>query len=191
MPITRGMGMLNIRGLSSRLGVHRPRRWLPRGGSAWRLHLRTVWVDLYHYPHRGYYPRASSTDSGVSWSPYPCPEWGGLKMKRKVISQGIAKGGQKSLVSQDTKAFGKFPAVMSHIGDVVYDDGSPRKPGTVTVRTLGTSWQLIAKDPDAGAQLVALGQTVDEAMILLDRLLGAEDAPWELDPFAGGGRKKK
>lgn len=180
-----------IRGRRPSPGVRRPARWLPRGGSRWVLICGPYRIVLYHYPHRGYYPFSLGHVSGQAWEHFPVPEFWGSRMKKRSISEGARKGGQKSLASQDTKFFARWPAILQHVADICYDDGSPRKPGTITLRTLGTSWQLTARDPDSGAQLVSLGQSIDEACSLLDKLLAAEDAPWELDVFASQGRKKK
>lgn len=76
-----------------------------------------------------------------------------------------------------------FPALIAHLAVTRYEDGDPRKPGWIQIRTSGAIWQCTAKDPDGAASLQATGQSVDDALALLELLLSAPDAPWEPDAY--------
>lgn len=58
--------------------------------------------------------------------------------------------------------------------------------------TMGSSWKVTVKDPDAAASFVVNAPTLDEALQMTCLLLDSEDAPWEHDQWLvkGKGRKK-
>jgi hypothetical protein len=105
------------------------------------------------------------------------------RMKKRA-PQATQGAGPEHLAAMETRVFGDLGNITAHCAVVRYEDGSPRQPGWVTMRTLGGAWQVTAKEPDAGCQLVSVANTLDDALAQLDLLLGAEDAPWELDPWA-------
>jgi len=159
-------------------------QWLPRRST----HLRIIGVDrvfdLWYLPRRGYYcyrsivRRAGQPDEirnfGTQW----------LTMKKVKIATGGPAGGLTHIAPLESVLLSAQHAIVKHMAICKYDDGEARKTGWITIRTQGAQWQVTAKDPDAGAQLVVVGQTLDDAIALLDTLLGAQDAPWEPDPFA-------
>lgn len=113
-------------------------------------------------------------------------------MKKKSVA--AAKGpnnGPVHLAAVETEVLGEFPHIIAHCSVVRYDDGEPRQPGWLVTRTLGASWQIVAKDPDAGAQLSSVGPTHDDALAGLELLLGSDDAPWEVDKWLSQGKAKK
>jgi len=61
------------------------------------------------------------------------------------------------------------------------------------VDVVGSMWRVIAKDPDSGMQLIVYMPSLDDALLSLELLLGADEAPWEPDPYARpkGSPKKK
>ena len=113
-------------------------------------------------------------------------------MKRKSVSGGASGDGPKNLAAMSTKTMTAFKNVVQHLAVVRYDDGSPRVPGRLIVQTDGGNWTVIAKDPDGQCQLRATAALLDDALTLLDTLLGSESAPWEVDQWAKsrGPRKK-
>lgn len=106
-------------------------------------------------------------------------------MKKKSMGKGQAGGSVPvHLAAIESDVFLRLPNIVAHCCLTRYDDGDPRRPGWITVKTLGGTWMVQAKDPDSQAQLGAVGNTLDDALALMDLLLGADDAPWEPDPFA-------
>jgi hypothetical protein len=90
----------------------------------------------------------------------------------------------------ESELFSRLMSVVAHMSITRYEDGDTRRPGWITVSTVGSSWKVVAKDPDAAAQCTALAGTLDDALALLDLLLSSEEAPWEPDSFLAKGKKK-
>jgi hypothetical protein len=77
-----------------------------------------------------------------------------------------------------------------------YEDKTPRTPGYYTLRNRGAAYELTVYDPDSGTRLPCRGQTLDEVFALVEKLLGAVEAPWECDSYlteqlARKGKRKK
>lgn len=77
----------------------------------------------------------------------------------------------------------KLPAVREFCSATEYDDHSAREPGYMTLRTVGTQWQVTLYDPDSGTRLPVRAPDLDKALLLAEQLLGVEDAPWEPDRY--------
>lgn len=77
----------------------------------------------------------------------------------------------------------KCPALREFISATVYDDGTPRTPGYVTFRNRVTTYEVTVYDPDSASRLCARGPDLDHTLNLLEKLLGAEEAPWEPDRY--------
>lgn len=112
-------------------------------------------------------------------------------MKKINLLAGPNANRAKNLAAVESNLLTGFPAVIAHLAVVRYDDGDPRQPGWVQLRTQGALWQTTAKDPDGAASLTATGSTIDDALALLELLLSAPDAPWEPDRFLMANRTGK
>jgi hypothetical protein len=88
-----------------------------------------------------------------------------------------------SMASQDNVTLSKFPEIVAHLSQCRFEDGTPRQTGTVTIRTQGTLWKAEARDFDSGARLVAVANSLDDVLALLDLLIGSDTAPWEPDRY--------
>ncbi len=77
----------------------------------------------------------------------------------------------------------KLPAVREFLTATEYEDHSPRQPGYVTLRNRTTTFEVTLYDPDAGARLAVRGPDLDKTLLLVEQLLGVEEAPWELDGY--------
>lgn len=113
----------------------------------------------------------------------------------KKVNLNRSKGDRTPVhqAAVETTILEKVPQVVAHLTHTVYEDGSARQTGTITLRTRGGSWVAEARDFDAGARLIAHAQSCDDALALLDLLLGSEDAPWEPDRYiqeSKNGKKK-
>lgn len=105
-------------------------------------------------------------------------------MKKKAVGVASTKGdGPSHLAAIETTLLSRHLELVKHCCVTRYDDGDPRKPGWMTIKTMGSAWIVQVKDPDACLSLTATGQTLDDALSLADLLLGSEEAPWEPDHF--------
>lgn len=162
----------------------KPGRFAPRTGFKLRLLLVGRVIEFWYSLERGYVPcsirrTATGQDSAVLLF-FPVTE-SRLKKRTPQATNGT---GPKNLAAVETRVFGSLMNIVAHLADVRYDDGSPRTPGPVFIKTLGGAWLVTAKEPDAGCQLPVTANTLDDALAALDLLLGADDAPWEIDPWA-------
>jgi len=105
-------------------------------------------------------------------------------MKRRTGAPAPTPGdGPKHLAAMESNVFDKLHNLVAHCAVTRYDDGDPRRPGWFTIKTMGSAWVVQVKEPDACLQMSATAQSLDDALALADLLLGAEEAPWEPDPF--------
>ena len=172
----------------------KPRRFAPRTYFQLRILVRGKTVVSWFSPNRGYAPfsitRSSGASGGATLYFAPVME---TRVKKRT-PQATQGAGPVHLAAMETIIFDRVPNITAHCATVRYEDGTPRQPGWITIRTLGGAWQVTAKEPDACCQLVSVAQTLDDALAQLDLLLGADEAPWELDPWAkrkGGQVDKK
>jgi hypothetical protein len=110
---------------------------------------------------------------------FPKPEW----YVKKKGSQTAGASTAKHSAPIETELFRSLMGIVEHCAMTRYDDGDARQPGWVTVKTLGAAWQIQAKDPDGGCALTVTAASLDDALVLLDALLRADDAPWEPDQW--------
>jgi len=128
----------------------------------------------------------------IVWPPARLERRGGSPVKKKKKPADAVV--QKHLAAVESNVLRDHAAIVAHCSVTQYDDGDPRKPGWITVKTFGSVWQLEAKDPDECLTLRVVQPSLDDALGLLNLLLESEDAPWEPDPWlaqqAAKNRKK-
>ena len=111
-------------------------------------------------------------------------EWERSKPLVKKKRQGDAAAPKvKHLAALESNVLSRFLPIIEHCAVCQYEDGSPRKTGWVTIKTMGSSWVLEAKDPDSCSRLTVVQTTLDDALALLSITLESEEAPWEPDPW--------
>jgi len=110
-----------------------------------------------------------------------------LKRRKAVASESQAM----NLAAVESNVFAKLMGLVAHCADIKYDDGQPRQPGWITLKTFGSTWQIEAKDPDTCQYMRVTQPTLDDAITLLALLLDSEDAPWEHDVWAAQQKDKK
>jgi len=81
--------------------------------------------------------------------------------------------------------------LVEHCAARQYDDGTPREPGWLTIKTTGAAWVVQVKDPDSACSFTAVAATLDKALETAAMLLGSDDAPWEPDRWLLESQKKK
>lgn len=165
----------------------RARRWQGRKRKFLLLVVAGLHIDLLFVPYHGY--------RVVRWREAPTlkrpnTEWHVCQRETRVkkpCAKSAGKSGVRS-ASATSKVWQRFPSLLSHLTTTTYDDGEQRRPGSVSLRTQGTSFYVAIREPDQGVMLTAVAETLDDAFLLAEQLLGAEDAPWEIDPY---GKPKK
>lgn len=159
-------------------------RWLPQKRmSLWVLR-GCFELKCWYVPLRGLYPEWSRRSDQSDRPPvvYRTPE---IVMKKRTGSAASSPGdGPSHLAPLLTKNLEKLPNLVLHCCVTKYDDGDPRVPGWLSVRTQGSAWVVTLKDPDTATQMQCLGNTLDDALALADLMAGSEDAPWEIDQWA-------
>lgn len=171
----------------------KPRRFLPRKSAAVVVKRLALVAHLWYAPRRGYFCdwTAISTTSGEKRFTHPVPE---KTMKKKTAAASPAPGdGPRHLAPMESDVFTRLPNLVAHCCVTRYDDGDPRSPGLLMIKTQGSSWVVVVKEPDAAVQMQCLGASLDDALALCDLLLGSDDAPWEVDQWAAKrntGKKK-
>lgn len=87
----------------------------------------------------------------------------------------------KHLAPVESTIFEGLLSLVEHMCLMQYEDGSPRLPGWVTVKSQGAAWAVQVKDPDSCTSFTAVGPTLDSAFETAALLLSCDDAPWEAD----------
>lgn len=110
------------------------------------------------------------------------------KMKRRVAkTDGLPAPG----VAATSVMWGKLPLIREHLTTTAYEDGGPRSPGYMWIKTTLSTWVVTLFEPDSAARLDVRGPTLDETLQLAEKLLGAENAPWEIDTYLQERQAKK
>lgn len=171
-------------------GIRRPRRFLPRRVAHFEVRgRRGLKFGLTWTPFKGI--RATAFQDPLH--PAPWPYWRTYARELVVKKKGGAKSPETlspHLADRHSVVFAKLVALIEHCACVRYDDGDPRRPGWVTIRTQGSSWSVQVKDPDSACSLQAVGVTLDDALALACLLLEQEETPWEHDPWLAQSNKK-
>lgn len=111
-----------------------------------------------------------------------------LAMRKKRVAADVPKAAH--LAPMESQLFCSMMSVLEHCAMVLYDDGTPRKPGWYTVRTFGSTWQMEIKDPDTLQMMRITQPTHDDMWLMAALLLASEDAPWEPDVWAQAQARK-
>lgn len=176
------MGWWPITMKSRRVSSRKPVRRAIRPGQ--RLELRTA-KHLVIFAYLGREGTKLSRWEGPhgvqTWEPLEFTYWEVIRMKKKTPPTNA--GGQKHLAAVESNILAQCMALVKHCAIVQYDDGTPRKPGWVTIKTFGSAWQIEAKDPDSCLSLRVIENSLDEALQLLALLLESDEAPWEVDSW--------
>lgn len=113
-------------------------------------------------------------------------------MKQRVVKGGAGAGsGPVHLAAVESKVMGSLARLVEHLVVTRYEDGTQRRPGLLMLNTLGAMWQVRITEPDAGAKLTVIAETLDDALAGVELHLQADDAPWEVDQYSQGKKGKK
>lgn len=112
-------------------------------------------------------------------------------MKKRTAKKEM--GDASHLAPIESDRFHDLLSLVEHMSVRRYDDGDPREPGWITIKTQGSAWIVQVKDPDACCSFSAVGETLDKALATAALLLSTDEAPWEPDTWLAqsAARKKK
>lgn len=170
----------------------RPRQWLPREkGQWWVGWMARKWL-LQWRPRKGicclvcspWGQQVTGLGGGrLEW------EWPDMAIKRRKADEGTSP----NLVEMSSAYLEKLLPLIEHCAARQYDDGSPREPGWITIKTQGSAWVVQVKDPDTACSFTSVAATIDNALETAAIMLASDEAPWERDAFleAANARKKK
>lgn len=175
------------KGLAKR---YRPRNWHSKDWKAHVVHVGrfTWWV----VSRRGFGCTLWRYDfDGVQIAMWPQLSWYGdlLMVRKRKAATDVPQA--MHLAPVETNVMARCMALVEHCAATQYDDGSPRKPGWFTVKTMGSAWVVEIKDPDTACRLVVVQAALDDALALAQCLLETEDAPWEADPWLAKSNAEK
>jgi len=176
------------------LRPRKPRHWLGKEpGKIWMVVVNSKWWYLTGKAGVGIWATALHVHQGERIE-LDKPDYKRRRRVKKKKLDASSEVGVPHLAAIESVVLGKLHPIVAHCAVCQYDDGSPRKPGWITVKTLGSAWVLEAKDPDSCAKLTVVQSTLDDALALLSVLLESDEAPWERDPWmvqqAQKGKKK-
>lgn len=174
----------------TRKGLTKPRRWLPRSELWYRLRCKGAEYTFHWKPFNGIQLVAYTfTGSDGVVRERNTPRGRTMTMKRLKILAG--SGLPQVGVSSTSVIWGKLPKLREHLSALAYEEGEVREPGYMWIKTTLSQWVITIFEPSACARMDIRAGTLDEALLLAEKLLGAEDAPWEIDQFLVEKRAKK
>lgn len=99
-----------------------------------------------------------------------------------VESRGASRGGWATTL----------PNLSEWLCCATWEDGVPIGPVQLQLRREGSIIRATLKISDQGGlKLSAIEENPQDALLALDMLLGAVEAPWEVDAYPLGGGKSK
>lgn len=93
-----------------------------------------------------------------------------------------------------TKTLAKFPTFVAFLTSRSYEDGGARLPGKFWFDCSSSGFALTLIDVDQALRLVVRAGTIDDTLAAAELVLGADNAPWEVDAFQAerqASKKKK
>jgi len=165
-----------------RLHHARPHRRFRRGVTHYHCLCRGLWFRLTQRTRwgialTGRFSRGATPLSGHA--PTTSLEYPSMAIKKR---ENRTKD-LKHLAAMETVILSDRLALVEHCALMQYEDGTPRLPGWVTVKTQGAAWIVQVKDPDSCSSFSAVAPTLDGAIDTACLLLACDDAPWEADKW--------
>lgn len=167
----------------------RPCRYIGRRRNTFRILTATHVYCMRFVPRVGFHCYERSIRfSNPAPQQYVVRRWELPEVKKKLTSQPADKGNHR--VAMETHAFRDLMPLVEHIGLTRYEDGDPRLPGWITIKTQGAAWCVQVKDPDSAMSFTAIGQTLDTALETAALMLSCDEAPWEPDQWLARSKPK-
>lgn len=184
------MDVFFVTSFGPKCGLHRVRRFYPRGWFELRVRRGPYLYRLVHRPYVGLIHDAWAYDP--PYASFLCPHWvevGETWMKQVQLSKGLEV--PATLASTSSGLLSACPLLIAHCAALRFDDGTPRRPGWLTITTQSSSWKASVKCPNAGASFSVLAPSVDDMLGMVELLLETDAAPWERDEWLQKNSKKK
>ncbi len=89
----------------------------------------------------------------------------------------------------DAKFATSHPTITSYLTDTQYDDGSPRQPGSLSVRIEEGEVRLALNDVDNGRSMYTAASSLSEALKLMEGHLKATGGTWRAWKGKGKGKR--
>lgn len=103
-----------------------------------------------------------------------------MPMPRRVMAP-------ETLVPPDlpsvTKCLGKFPTLVAFLTARSYDGGGARLPGRFWFDASSSGFAITLIDADQALRIVVRAQAIDDVFAAAELILGADNAPWEVDQY--------
>lgn len=111
--------------------------------------------------------------------------WGFPEDWKMGVKKRVQTGDLPTLpfLSVETTLMKKQPLLIEFVSATTYEDGSPRTPGYYTVRNRMIEYECTLYDPDSGQRIAIRAREVDKMWLGVEAILGAQDAPWEVDRY--------
>jgi hypothetical protein len=173
-----------------RLHLKKPCRWMPKGRAQFYLrHAHRVYL-LTSLTHRGICVVAM-WDMCLAMGHLHPPTWRWEYPSMKKRSVRVGTEGVKHLAALESDIWKGLLPLVEHCAVRQYDDGEPREPGWITLKTQGAAWVCQVKDPDGACSFSAVAETLDKALETAALLLSCDEAPWEPDRFLAQQKAQK
>lgn len=163
--------------------IRRGGRYLPqRGEKRFFVAFATQWYYFRWRAHRGY----------VFCSRFTPPDQGGETIEQwsfgdeKMPIKKRAPSGELPVIpalSVDTTILKRCPLLVEFLSATAYEDGSIRQPGYITIRNRTIEYEATLYDPDAGMRVSIRARELDKMLAGVEAILGATEAPWEIDKY--------
>lgn len=167
----------------------RPRCWLGKGEKRWCLLVNPLLLRMVHVPWHGTFLSVVEYTGTCPLTPRILRSfhWETFMKRRSAVTKQEAP---KHLAAVETNLLADCLPLVEHCTMTRWDDGEPRQPGWLQIRTLGNDWVVTAKEPDQGLMLQVRAENLDDALFALAAHLGSPDAPWQEDPYAAAPKNK-
>lgn len=165
-----------------KLHIRRPWQWLPKRPSFFFVRVKLARFLLTWKPFAGMavtarwdkYRDVRDTPPASCEMEFPAMAIRRRETKAKDI---------KHLAPVESRIMDGLLSLVEHMCLLQYEDGTPRLPGWITLKSQGAAWCCQIKDPDSCSSFAAVGSTLDQALETAALLLSCDDAPWEADKW--------
>lgn len=103
-------------------------------------------------------------------------DWIKAEMSMKKPTSDSPKG--KGQAAADTKFAEKFPTILEYLTDAKWEDGTDREVSSVTVFVEDGYFKLALNDKDLRRSLYVTGETLEKALLALEKGLNGQTADW-------------
>jgi len=168
----------------------KPRKWLPRVWTLYEMPVGSLVVHVWAKKWWGVsaFSGVKSGRRSIYWTGVTSVQE--LPVKKRKRPDGVVSDATH-LAAMESELFRLLMPLVEHMACTKYEDGEARKPGWVTVKTMGSAWVVEIKDPDTACRMQVVQQSLDDALINASKLVSSEDAPWEPDQWLRQQEAKK